>query len=114
MTHLIYKGYLGTIEPDLESGTLFGKLAYIRDLVTYEANDLKSLEQQFQASVDGYLEDCTELGKAPDIPCKGSFNVRVGHELHLAASLAASRANISLNDLARRALEGYLSKVKIA
>lgn len=63
MTHLTYKGYLGTIEPDLETGMLFGKLAYIRDLVTYEASDLKTLEQEFRASVEGYLEDCAELGK---------------------------------------------------
>lgn len=70
ITHLSYKGYLGTIEPDLESGMLFGKLAFIRDLVTYEANDLKALEQEFRASVDGYLEDCSELGKVPDTPVK--------------------------------------------
>lgn len=109
MTHLNYKGYLGTVEPDLESGTLLGKLAFIRDLVTYEARDLKTLEQEFRASVDGYLEDCAELGKKPDTPCKGSFNVRVGHELHMAASVVASRENISLNDLARRALSEYIA-----
>lgn len=108
MTHPSYKGYLGTIEPDLESGTLFGKLAFIRDLVTYEAGDLKTLEQEFQTSVDSYLEDCAELDKTPDTPCKGSFNVRVGHELHMAASLAASRTNISLNDLTRQALSEYI------
>lgn len=109
MTHLSYKGYLGTIEPDLGSGTLFGKLAFIRDIVTYEANDLKTLEKEFQASVDGYLEDCAELRKPPDTPCKGSFNVRVGHELHMAASVAASRENITLNDLTRRALSEYIA-----
>lgn len=110
MTHLRYKGYLGTIEPDLESGTLFGKLAFIRDLVTYEANDLKTLEKEFQTSVDGYLEDCAELGRDPDLPCKGTFNVRVGHDLHLAASMAATRQSISLNDLTRRALSEYLEQ----
>ena len=110
MTHLSYKGYLGTIEPNLKDGILFGKLAFIRDLVTYEANDLKSLEQEFQASVEGYLEDCHELGKTPDTPCKGSFNVRVGHELHMAASLAACNENISLNDLTRRALSEYIAR----
>ncbi len=26
MSYLKYKGYLGTIEPDLETGELFGKL----------------------------------------------------------------------------------------
>ncbi len=109
MKYLKYKGYLGTIEPDIESGTLYGKLAYIRDLVTYEAIDLKTLEYEFRVSVDAYLEDCRELGKVPDTPCKGSFNVRVGHDLHLAASVAASRENISLNDLARRALSEYIA-----
>lgn len=104
MTYLKYKGCLGTIEPDIESGTLYGKLAFIRDLVTYEAVDLKALEHEFRTSVDGYLEDCIVLGKAPDTPCKGSFNVRVGHDLHM----AASRENISLNDLARRALSEYI------
>jgi predicted HicB family RNase H-like nuclease len=108
VTYLKYKGCLGTIEPDIESGTLYGKLAFIRDLVTYEAVDLKALEHEFRTSVDGYLEDCIALGKAPDTPCKGSFNVRVGHDLHMAASVAASRENISLNDLARRALSEYI------
>ncbi len=63
MSYLKYKGYLGTIEPDLETGELFGKLAFIRDLITYEAETLKTLEQAFQESVDGYLESCAELGK---------------------------------------------------
>ncbi len=52
MSYLKYKGYLGTIEPDLETGELFGKLAFIRDLVTYEAETLKALEKAFTASVD--------------------------------------------------------------
>lgn len=43
-----------------------------------------------------------------EIPCKGSFNVRVGHDLHLAASVAATRLSISLNDLTRKALSEYL------
>lgn len=42
------------------------------------------------------------------MPCKGSFNVRVGHDLHFAASLTASRLGISLNGLTRKALSDYL------
>jgi predicted HicB family RNase H-like nuclease len=95
MTYLKHKGYLGTIEPDLETGLLFGKVAFIRDLVTYEANDLTTLEQEFRVSVDGYLEDCAELGKEPDQPLKGSFNVRIGAELHRAAVIAAGAASLN-------------------
>ena len=33
---------------------------------------------------------------------------RVGHDLHLAASVVATRQSITLNDLTRRALREYL------
>ena len=81
MSYLKYKGYLGTIEPDLETGELFGKLAFIRDLVTYEAETLKALEIAFQQSVDGYLEACAEVNKQPDQPFKGTFNIRISPQL---------------------------------
>ncbi len=70
MSHLKYKGYLGTIEPQLDGETLYGKLALIRDLVTYEAKDLTALEREFVLAVDDYLAFCEEVGKTPDTPCK--------------------------------------------
>ncbi len=50
MTYLHYKGYLGTIEPQLDNDTLYGKLAFIRDLVTYEADNLTLLKKIGRAS----------------------------------------------------------------
>lgn len=82
MTHLHYKGYLVTIEPQLEDNRLYGKLAFIRDLVTYEAENLADLKKEFEYSVDAYLKDCEELGREPNQPFKGSFNVRTTPELH--------------------------------
>ncbi|MFV0576506.1 MAG: type II toxin-antitoxin system HicB family antitoxin [Vibrio sp.] len=95
MTYLRYKNYLGTIEAELETNTLFGKLAFIRDLVTYEGTTLKELEQQFQLAVDGYLDSCMELGKEPNTPCRGSFNVRTGEALHRAAVIAAEDQSLN-------------------
>ncbi|AWB69134.1 toxin-antitoxin system HicB family antitoxin (plasmid) [Saccharobesus litoralis] len=95
MTYLRYKNYLGTIEPELESNTLFGKLAFIRDVVTYEATTLQELEQEFQRSVDEYLISCEELGRTPQIPCKGSFNIRTGEDLHREAVLAAEGQSLN-------------------
>ncbi|WP_287603404.1 type II toxin-antitoxin system HicB family antitoxin [Thiothrix sp.] len=43
-------------------------------------------------------------GYEPEVPCKGSFNVRVGHELHLAAAVKAKELGVSLNDFVRNAL----------
>ena len=42
----------------IRNNILFGKLAYIRDLVTYEAESLSELEKEFRQSVDLYLQDC--------------------------------------------------------
>lgn len=107
MSYLQYKGYLGTIEPQLEDGTLFGKLAFIRDLVTYEANTLTELQREFEASVDLYLADCKELGRTPQVPLKGTFNIRISPELHRAAVMAAG--DKSLNAFVAEAIEYRLA-----
>ncbi len=101
--YLNYKGYLGTIEPQIEDGILYGKLAFIRDLVTYESRNLIDLKKEFETSVDMYLDDCKELEKEPDTPCKGSFNVRVSPELHKEAVIAAGGE--SLNSFVTAAMQ---------
>lgn len=107
-TMLQHRGYYGSIEASPEDNCLFGKLQFIRALVTYEGETLAELNQAFCEAVDDYIETCASLGQTPEIPCKGSFNVRVGHDLHLAASVAATKQSISLNDLTRKALSEYL------
>ncbi|MFU2079065.1 type II toxin-antitoxin system HicB family antitoxin [Avibacterium endocarditidis] len=111
MTLLKYKGYVGTIEADLENNVLFGKLAYIRDMVTYEAETLPQLEKEFQTSVDLYLQDCQELGRTPDKPFKGVFNVRISEELHRNAVLAAG--NLSLNAFVAEAIKEKVERAGI-
>lgn len=105
---LQYKGYYGSIEASTEDNCLFGKLQFVRALVSYEGQTIAELAAAFHEAVDDYLATCQQLNCAPEIPCKGSFNVRVGHDLHLAAALAANRQQVSLNDLTRQALNEYL------
>ncbi len=88
---LKYKGYIGSIETSLEDNCLFGKILFIKALVSYEGKTVAELDAAFHEAVDDYLATCQSLGQTPEKPCKGSFNVRVGHELHLAAALAAAR-----------------------
>ncbi|APC18151.1 antitoxin HicB [Pseudomonas frederiksbergensis] len=107
-TMLQHRGYYGSIEASPEDNCLFGKLQFIRALVSYEGETVAELTQAFRAAVDDYLNTCTSLSQEPEVPCKGSFNVRIGHDLHLAASVAATRHSISLNDLTRKALSEYL------
>ncbi|WP_218177549.1 type II toxin-antitoxin system HicB family antitoxin [Pseudomonas gingeri] len=103
-----YKSYYGSIEASVEDNCLFGKLQFIRALVSYEGQTVAELEAAFKAAVDDYLDTCQQLNQAPEMPCKGSFNVRVGHDLHLAAALTATRQKVTLNDLTRQALSEYL------
>ncbi|WP_350023920.1 type II toxin-antitoxin system HicB family antitoxin [Pseudomonas protegens] len=105
---LQHRGYYGSIEVSTEDNCLFGKLQFIKALVSYEGQTVAELEAAFKEAVDDYLDTCKQSGTAPEIPCKGSFNVRVGHDLHLAAAVAATRQNVSLNDLTRQALNEYL------
>ena len=48
MNMLEYKGYLGTVEYSSEDHCLYGKLAFIRDLVNYEAVNVDQLESEFR------------------------------------------------------------------
>lgn len=95
MSMMEHKGYLGTVEYSPEDRCLFGKLAYIRDLVNYEATNVEELENEFHAAVDDYLADCEASGKTPNQPCKGVFNVRTGSELHRAAVIAAGEQSLN-------------------
>jgi predicted HicB family RNase H-like nuclease len=104
-SHLEYKGYLGSAEIDVEGAALVGKLLFIRDTITYSALTVPDLEKAFREAVDDYLAACAEDGSQPDVPCKGSFNVRVGPLRHREIALAARGQNIGLNDFICLALD---------
>jgi predicted HicB family RNase H-like nuclease len=107
---LEYKGYFGSAEFSADDNTLHGKLLYIRSLVTYEADTVAGLVHAFREAVDDYLEMCNAEGMKPETPFKGSFNVRVGRNLHRKLALEAARRGVSLNSLIVEALEKETSK----
>ncbi len=108
MKTLKYKDYEGTCEIDAEEEICYGKLLFIDDLITYEAEIPKQLRQEFEAAVDDYIETCAELGIEAKKPLKGQFNVRVTPELHKEAILRSYNDDVSLNEIVKRALEAYL------
>jgi len=99
-----YKGYFGSAEVDVEGNALVGKLLFMRDVITYSAATAKGLQKAFREAVDDYLETCKELGTEPDTPCKGTFNVRIGPELHRQVALIARTKGMGLNEFVREAL----------
>ena len=104
-----YKDILGSVETDLESKCLYGKLLYINDLVLYEGNTLEELEASFHEAVDDYIKTCRELNRPVQKSFKGSLNVRIGEKLHQAAAERAVSQGLSLNDYIKVAIEHQIS-----
>ncbi|MDP1544393.1 MAG: type II toxin-antitoxin system HicB family antitoxin [Anaerolineales bacterium] len=109
MNTLNYKDYEGTAEIDTERNVCRGKILFISDLITYEAATPYDLQKEFQAAVDDYIETCKELGREPQKPLKGQFNIRISPELHRQATSKSIRDDVSLNEVVKKALECYLN-----
>lgn len=65
---MTYKGYTGSVEYSVDDRVWRGKILYIKDLVTYEADYKSGLYKEFVTAVDDYLETCKELHREPDEP----------------------------------------------
>lgn len=111
MDILKYNDYEGTAELDMTRGVCRGKVLFISDVVTYESALPVSLQKEFEAAVDDYIETCAALGRNPQKPLKGQFNVRVPPALHKAATLRALADDVSLNDVVVKALDAYVNAV---
>lgn len=109
MNTMAYKAYQGSVEVDLDSNLLFGKILFVNDLVTYEAKTVVALRKAFEEAVDDYLETCRQLGRDAQQPFSGVFNVRVGPDLHRAAALRAQKDGVKLNAVVVMAIEQYLN-----
>lgn len=92
-----YKGYYGSVHFDDEDLIFHGKIEFIRALVTYEATDAKGLKKAFAESVEDYLSTCLNQKIEPEIPFKGSLNVRLGPDLHRRVAIAAAQHHLSIN-----------------
>ena len=100
-----YKGYFGSVHFSDDDNLFYGKLEFIRALVSYEGTDVKTLRRAFEEAVDDYLQVCHETGKEPEKPFKGSFNVRIGSNLHQRVALNALSKGITINKYINEVLE---------
>lgn len=107
MKTISYKGYQASVEYD--DGVLYVRVLHIDDLLVGECLSAADAPKVMQELVDGYLADCAELGREPTKPFKGTFNVRVGPELHKRAAMSAAEEGLSLNSWVQSALEEKLA-----
>jgi predicted HicB family RNase H-like nuclease len=106
-----YKGYTGKLTVDAEAGVIFGTVANLRAVVTFQGESVKEAEQAFRDSVDDYLDFCREKGLEPEKPYSGKFLVRTAPELHRALAAEAARQGISLNEFVGEALSRIATPV---
>jgi predicted HicB family RNase H-like nuclease len=95
--YLHYKNYTGSVEFSEEDAVFHGRVIGIKDLLSFEGESVDAITRDFHHTVDEYLAFCAENGKKPEKPFKGSFNVRIGPDLHRKAVMSASLRGVSLN-----------------
>ena len=94
---LEHNGYYGKVEFDNDAGLFHGEVVGLRDVVTFEATNVRDLRKAFRDSVDDYLAFCAERGEEPEKPCSGKFMLRISPELHRRANVMAAASGQSLN-----------------
>lgn len=102
---LTYKGFIGSVHFSADDKVFHGRIVDIKDLVTFEGDNVSELIKAFYDAVDDYLDLCKEAGKEPLKLHKGSFNVRVSSQLHSRAITVAAMRRITLNKLVQTAVE---------
>ena len=107
---LRYKGFMGSMEVSIEDNCIHGKILFIDDIVTYEAESPAQLQVEFKAAVEDYLATCKQLGRVPNKPFSGSFNVRIGPDLHQRIARHAAFKNTSINEVMKQAVTECLKE----
>lgn len=110
---LEHNGYLGSVQYSAEDHVFYGKIGHIRSLITFEGTSVDALETAFKEAIDDYLETCHELGREPEKPLKGTFNVRTGQDFHRRASIYASAHDKTLDQVVNEALDTYLQRTDL-
>lgn len=105
---LSYKNYNGTVEYSKEDKCLYGKVLGVKSLLSYEGQSVQELEENFEHSIDEYLQECMERGVEPEQAYKGTFNVRISPELHRSIAMYAIEHEKTLNALVEEAIRNMI------
>lgn len=109
MNTLSRKGYVARIEFDDDDGLFVGRLIGIDDVVGFHGDSVASLRAAFEEAVEDYLASCARLGREPQRPYSGRFNIRIPADLHARAATRAAERGISLNKLVEQAIAETVS-----
>src|SRR5260363_39242 len=105
MKPMTYKGYSARIEYSDEDDCFIGRLAGIRDIITFHGNFVEEVRNAFQEAVDFYLETCRQRNEAPQKPYSGKISLRISPNIHARMAMQADAAGKSINQWVAETLE---------
>ena len=104
MIPMMYKGYAARIDYSDDDGCFVGRVAGLRDLITFHGETVAALRRAFEEAVDFYLTTCVERGETPNKPYSGKLMLRLPPEVHAHAAMMAAAHGKSLNQWAAEVL----------
>jgi predicted HicB family RNase H-like nuclease len=110
---LEYKGYLASINVSVDDKCIYGKVEFIKDSIVFGADNFVELEQQFHDEIDDYIELCADVGKEPEKTLTGSFNVRIGSDLHKKCLIRAKQDDVAMNEVIKIAVCQYVNQSEV-
>ncbi len=97
MKPMRYKGYPARIEYSDEDGCFVGRVAGIRDIITFHGESVGEVREAFEEALDFYLDSCNERDEPPNKPYSGKLLLRIDPEIHAAVAEAAEVNGVSIN-----------------
>jgi predicted HicB family RNase H-like nuclease len=108
---LQYKGYTGNVQFDSDDLIFYGQVMGMKKAhISYEGRTVDDLVKDFHDAIDDYLDLCAEEGMEPERPFRGTFNLRLGSELHKRLSVNATEQGMTLNTYVKSVLEKAVSE----
>lgn len=104
MSVMSYKNYRANVQFSEEDNLFIGRLSGIRDIVTFEGDNVAALRTAFEEAVEDYLETCRKIGKSPQKQYSGKVLCRVAPEIHAAVAQAAEADGVSLSKWVEKTL----------
>jgi len=104
MKPMRYRGYPARIDYSDEDGCFVGRVAGIRDIITFHGESVGEVRKAFEEALDFYLDSCNERGEQPNKPYSGRILLRIDPEIHAAVAEAAEVGGVSVNQWAKEQL----------
>ena len=105
-----YKGYYAKTAIDEEAGIIHGEVITSQDVITFQAENVRELWEEFKKSVNVYLEVCKEYKKEPEKAFSGDLRLRMPVHIHKGITVCARKEGKSLNKWINEQLEAVIAQ----